>query len=83
LFTWALSGEPPASTSWRERFALPERWRPPKFPLGGADVVALGVPPGPRVGELLRALEGWWIAGGFAADEAALRTRLQQMVVQG
>ena len=44
--------------------------------------MALGVPPGPRVGELLRALETWWIAGDFAADETALRARLQQMVAQ-
>ena len=37
---------------------------------------------GPRVGELLRALEAWWIAGDFAADETALRAELQQMVAQ-
>ena len=61
------------------RFALPERWQPPRFPLGGADVMALGVPAGPRVGELLRALEAWWIAGDFAADEAALRVRLGEL----
>ena len=64
---------PPDSQAWRTRFALPERWQPPRFPVGGADVMALGVPAGPRVGEMLRALEAWWIAGDFAADEAALR----------
>ena len=68
--------------AWRDRFALPERWQPPRFPLGGADVMALGVPAGPRVGELLRALEDWWIAGDFAADETALRAELQRMVAQ-
>ena len=68
--------------AWRDRFALPERWQPPRFPLGGADVMALGVPAGPRVGELLRALEAWWIAGDFAADEAALRAKLAEMVRQ-
>ena len=41
--------------------------------------MALGVPAGPRVGELLRALEAWWIAGDFAADEAALRAKLVEM----
>ena len=82
LTLWARSGSPEHGTAWRERLTLPGRWQPPKLPLGGADVVALGVAPGPRVGELLRALESWWIAGGFAADEGALRARLQQMVAQ-
>jgi len=41
--------------------------------------MALGLPAGPRVGELLRALEEWWIAGDFAADEAALRAKLEEM----
>jgi hypothetical protein len=30
------------------------------------------------VGELLSQVEGWWIAGGFTADEEALRAQLQQ-----
>lgn len=37
----------------------------PVFPLKGADVVARGVPPGPEVGELLRAVEAWWIGQGM------------------
>jgi poly(A) polymerase len=80
LIGWVRSGEPPDSTAWRARLALPERWQPQRLPLGGADVMALGVPAGPRVGELLRALEAWWIAGDFAADEAALRARLAEIV---
>ena len=83
LVAWARSGDAPASQAWRGRYALSERWQPQRFPLGGADVVAFGVAPGPRVGELLRALEAWWIAGDFAADETALRAQLQQMVAQG
>jgi len=79
LITWARSGDAPASQGWRDRLALPERWQPPRFPLGGADVMALGLPAGPRVGELLRALEAWWIAGDFAADDAALRAKLAEM----
>ena len=82
LMAWARSADPPASEGWRERLALPERWQPPRFPLGGADVMALGLPAGPRVGEVLRALEAWWIAGDFTADEAALRAKLAEMVRQ-
>ncbi len=83
LVAWARSGDGPADLAWRDRHTLPERWQPPWFPLGGADVMRLGVPPGPRVGELLRALEAWWIAGDFAADETALRAKLQEMVAEG
>jgi poly(A) polymerase len=82
LTVWARTGDAPADPAWRDRYCLTERWQPPRFPLGGADVVALGLPPGPRVGELLRALEAWWIAGDFAADETALRAQLQRMVAQ-
>jgi poly(A) polymerase len=82
VVTWARSGEAADDPAWRHRYSLAERWQPPRFPLGGADVMALGVPPGPRVGELLRALEDWWIAGDFAADEPALRAKLQRMVAQ-
>jgi poly(A) polymerase len=79
LIAWARSGDPPARQGWRGRLALPERWQPPRFPLGGADVLALGLAAGPRIGELLRALEAWWIAGDFVADEAALRAKLEEM----
>jgi poly(A) polymerase len=82
LIAWARSGDASSSTAWRDRFALPERWQPPRFPLGGADVIALGVPAGPRVGEILRELEAWWIAGDFAADKTELQTHLAQLTRQ-
>jgi len=83
LIGWARSGAPADSAAWRDRLALPERWQPPRFPLGGADVMELGVPAGPRVGELLRALEQEWIAGDFAAGADALRARLRGLVAPG
>jgi poly(A) polymerase len=79
LMGWARSGQAPEDPAWRERYGLAQRWQPPRFPLGGADVVAAGVPPGPRVGELLRAIEACWIAGDFMADELALRAKLAQL----
>jgi hypothetical protein len=52
----------------------------PVFPLTGGDVVALGVPPGPRVGAALAAVRSWWLAGGCVAGReaclAVLRERL-------
>ncbi|HEY1386128.1 MAG TPA: CCA tRNA nucleotidyltransferase [Dongiaceae bacterium] len=47
------------------------RWPRPRFPLKGADIVKLGVPEGPRVGEILAKVEGWWIERDFTADRAA------------
>ncbi|MBO0740422.1 MAG: CCA tRNA nucleotidyltransferase [Hyphomicrobiaceae bacterium] len=80
LLAWARSQHAPADPAWQHRYTLPERWQPPPFPLGGGDVLAAGLAPGPRVGEVLRALEAWWVAGDFMADEVALRAKLQQMV---
>jgi poly(A) polymerase len=79
LLLWARAGDPPASEEWRLRLTLPKRWQAPVFPISGADVMTLGVPAGPRVGELLRTLEAWWIAGDFAADEGVLRAKLEEL----
>ncbi|MCX5515615.1 CCA tRNA nucleotidyltransferase [Kaistia algarum] len=55
-------------------------WAIPEFPLSGRDVVEQGIGRGPLVGLVLRDLERWWIAQGFAPDVEALRRRLQMMV---
>ncbi len=52
---------------------------PPRFPLEGRDALALGVPPGPRVGELLRAVRQWWWQGGCVASAAACRAELARL----
>lgn len=57
-----------------------ENWQKPVFPLTGADVLAAGIPAGPRVGEVLAALEDQWVEGNFNADRATLVARLQSMV---
>jgi len=68
-----LAGQPPAM---RARLAgLPR----PVFPLEGRDVVALGIPPGPRVGALLRQVRGWWLAGGCVAGPADCRAELARL----
>jgi poly(A) polymerase len=52
---------------------------PPRFPLRGSDVTRLGVPPGPVIGEVLAAIEGWWEEGGFSADRKACLARLREI----
>ncbi len=63
-----------------ELLALAEGWQPAAFPLAGRDVTALGIPPGPRIGELLGEVRGWWEEGDFTADRAACVARLQGIV---
>jgi poly(A) polymerase len=52
-----------------------EGWDVPRFPLGGADVLAAGVPLGPEVGRLLREVEAWWIEHDFPEHGALDRLR--------
>jgi poly(A) polymerase len=54
-------------------------WTAPKFPLHGADVLALGIASGPNVGALLKQVEAWWEAGDFRASRAACREELARI----
>ncbi|HZT88865.1 MAG TPA: CCA tRNA nucleotidyltransferase [Stellaceae bacterium] len=65
-----------------EFLALAESWRPPAFPLGGRDVGALGVPPGPRTGRLLATVREWWEAGDFTADREACLAQLARLAAE-
>ncbi len=65
-----LAGGDPAS---RERLASTPV---PVFPLHGRDLREAGVPEGPALGELLRDLRLWWIAGGCVADRHTARAEL-------
>jgi poly(A) polymerase/tRNA nucleotidyltransferase (CCA-adding enzyme) len=55
-------------------FALPHG---PAFPLLGRDALALGLPPGPRLGRLLEAAREWWIEHG--GDREACLARLREL----
>jgi poly(A) polymerase/tRNA nucleotidyltransferase (CCA-adding enzyme) len=48
----------------------------PVFPLEGRDALALGATPGPHVGQALRQVREWWMAGGCVASAEAARDRL-------
>ncbi len=52
---------------------------PPPFPLRGRDVTALGLAPGPAVGEFLHQVESWWEAGDFRAGRKACLARLAEL----
>lgn len=80
LLAWANSGAGHGHPDWRALYALPDRWEVPEFPLKGADIVALGVPRGPRVGTILKTLEDNWLASQFSADRADLLAKAQTIV---
>lgn len=42
-----------------------EGWTAPRLPIGGGELVAIGVSPGPDVARLLRLVEDRWIEEGF------------------
>ena len=57
-------------------------WTAPKFPLAGADLIALGVPSGPKMGNLLRDLEEAWVDAGFTPDRAGLLEKAETLKIQ-
>jgi poly(A) polymerase len=66
-----------------ELLSFAARWKPPRFPLAGRDVLALGIPPGVRVGELLAEVRRWWEDDDFAADRAACLAKIKAIVGTG
>ncbi|MFQ5953949.1 MAG: CCA tRNA nucleotidyltransferase [Kiloniellales bacterium] len=85
LLAWAGEGETRSrheTETWRALITEAETWTPPKFPLHGRDVLALGVAAGPAVGELLGRVEEWWIEGDFTADRKAALAHLRALVAK-
>ena len=55
--------------------AVATDWTAPRMPVGGREVAALGLAPGPETGRLLKAFEDDWIAADFPADRHAERLK--------
>jgi poly(A) polymerase len=60
----AASGEEAA-----DAFAALVGWSRPSLPIGGGELIALGLKPGPAVARTLRAVEERWIGEGFPGEE--------------
>ncbi|MBX9746324.1 MAG: CCA tRNA nucleotidyltransferase [Hyphomonadaceae bacterium] len=78
---WADAGGDKAQ-QWRALTAHALMWTPPKLPLTGDEVMAAGVPAGPKVGIVMREVEDWWIDADFPDDKLSVIERLKA-VVQG
>jgi poly(A) polymerase len=79
LMDWVRSGDAPGTPARAERVRLPERWQAPELPVRGADVLELGVPPGPAVGRVMAAFESWWIGEGFPSNPKKVADKLKEL----
>ena len=48
-----------------------EDWSRPQLPVGGGDLIAMGLPQGPIVARTLKSIERAWARAGFPGEEAA------------
>jgi poly(A) polymerase len=81
MLAWAASGGGKAQ-QWRALVTHGQMWTPPKLPLSGDEVMAAGVPAGPKVGVVMREVEAWWIDADFPDDKLSIIERLKA-VAQG
>lgn len=51
------------------------------MPVSGRDIVARGVAPGRRVGEVIRAFEKWWIANDFMRERDLVNAQLDRLLM--
>jgi poly(A) polymerase len=58
-----------------------DHWQPPRLPIGGGDLVALGLKAGPVVAATLQAIERRWVAEGFP-DAGRVRAIAREAVDQ-
>ncbi len=80
LIAWAASGEAVSDASWCGLVARIQDLPIPELPLQGSDIVKLGVPEGPGVGDILKHAEERWIQGGFEAGKKELLEITGQLV---
>ena len=59
-----------------------ERWQRPRLPIGGGDLIAMGLTAGPVVAATLQAVVEEWLRAGFPADKQAVRAMARAKVDQ-
>lgn len=57
-------------------------WKPPHFALGGGDLIAMGLSPGPIVAKTLQAIQRDWIERGFPSEQEEVRALARRHVDQ-
>jgi poly(A) polymerase len=78
LLQWAGEGGVPGA-SWRAHLDRGRQWVKPRFPLGGHDAMALGIPEGPKLGAWLKSTEDWWLEENFVPSREMLLEKLRSL----
>ncbi|MEX0694854.1 MAG: CCA tRNA nucleotidyltransferase [Rhodospirillales bacterium] len=68
------------TASRRDALEVAFAWQAPQLPIGGNDVKAFGLSPGPEIGSMLSAVEDWWASGDFKADRDACLHYLKSFI---
>ena len=78
----AVEARPSAAgtAQWVRLLDLADGWQPVQLPVRGADALALGVPRGPAIGQVLARVEEWWEAQDYRPDRDACLERLRQAI---
>lgn len=77
---WAEQDDARTELQWRTLLSMAQNWQAPKLPLGGTQIIAAGVATGPRIGDILRHVEEWWVDMDFPDDDWALAERLKAVI---
>lgn len=60
------------AAGFSRQLKIAREWKKPTLPIKGSDLIELGIPTGPEMGETIRALESVWADSGFVMERAAL-----------
>ena len=77
ILAWAENGN--NVDSYRRMIAAAKSWQPIALPIKGADALVLGRAAGPEIGDLLKAVEGWWITADFAPTRDQCLEKLRNL----
>lgn len=80
----AIAPVPPEEVErYEDNLAAAAAWRRPALPVKGRDALSLGVEKGPRVGELIAAVERWWADEDFQPGREACLAKLEALAREG
>jgi poly(A) polymerase len=63
-----------------ETMELLQQWDIPALPVSGDDLKDMGILPGPQMGDVLRAVEAWWIAADFMPGRDECRDQAKSFI---
>jgi poly(A) polymerase len=67
---------------WNRVLDMARDWQPVELPIKGRDVMALGIPHGPRIGQLVAQLHQWWEERDYRPDRDACLAELERRALQ-